>query len=687
MSQKINVAIAGNPNSGKTTIFNALTGARQHVGNYPGVTVEKREGTCSYKGLNINIVDLPGTYSLTAYSTEEIVARDYIIDQHPDVVIDIIDASNIERNLFLATQLMEMNVPLVLVFNMSDIARQKGFVFDTDKLSVFFGAPIVMTVGNRSKGIDQLLSVVVKTALEGPPAVTGSLSYGDEIENELTKIQSLLDVESPLVKKYGKRWLATKLIEWDKEIVNKIASEPILAAVGSSREHLRKIFGDQPQILIADRRYGYISGACQEAVKTTTELRHDMSDRVDAVLTNRVLGLPIFICLMYIIFQLTFSLGKYPMGWLENLFEWLSVFLTSHWPGPEDSQLLSLVVDGVIAGVGGVIVFLPNILLLFLAISILEDSGYMSRAAFIMDQIMHKIGLHGKSFIPMLIGFGCSVPAIMATRILENRRSRLTTMMVIPLFSCGARLPIYALMIPAFFEPRLRGPMLFLIYFIGIVLAIVLAKLLRNTLFRGETMPFVMELPPYRMPTLRGVLIHMWHRAWMYIKKAGTIILGISIILWAATTYPKIDETSLTGMDAQLAQKTQVQYSVVGRIGATIEPAMRPLGFDWRVSTALVGAFAAKEVFVSQLGILYSMGEVDETSETLREHLIEDYTSLQGFCIMIFCLINMPCVATIAMTRQESGSWKWAIFQGASLTVLAYIITLTIYQVGLLFVS
>lgn len=686
MSRKINVAIAGNPNSGKTTIFNALTGGRQHVGNYPGVTVEKREGTCTHDDLEINIVDLPGTYSLTAYTTEELVTRNYIIDEHPDVVVDVIDSSNIERNLFLATQLMEMNVPLVLVFNMSDVARQRGLVFDTDKLSSFFGAPIVMTVGNKAEGVDEIVSVIVETAFAGPPAVTSSITYGDEIEEEITKIEKLLDAESELVTKYGKRWLTIKLLEWDKEVIEKIHRETVLTATGTSREHLQKIFADQPQILIADRRYGYISGACQEAVKSTPEMRHDMSDRVDAVMTNRVFGLPIFICLMYIVFQLTFSLGKYPMGWLESLFGWLSVFVTNHWPGPADSQLLSLIVDGIIGGVGGVIVFLPNILLLFLAISILEDSGYMSRAAFIMDHIMHKIGLHGKSFIPMLIGFGCSVPAIMATRILENRRSRLTTMMVIPLFSCGARLPIYALMIPAFFEPRLRGPVLLLIYFIGIVLAIVCAKVLRLTLFKGETIPFVMELPPYRLPTVRGVVIHMWHRGWMYLKKAGTIILGISIILWAATTYPTVDDSKLMGLSEESARTVQIQHSVVGRIGLGLEPAMKPLGFDWRVSTALVGAFAAKEVFVSQMAIMYSMGEAGETSEALRKHLTADYTSLQGFCVMLFCLISMPCVATIAMTRQEAGSWGWAVFQGGSLTLVAYVVTLVVYQVGLLII-
>ncbi len=682
MEKKISVAIAGNPNSGKTSVFNALTGARQHVGNYPGVTVEKKEGLCRYDEFQISMVDLPGTYSLNAYSVEELIARNYIIDEHPDVVIDVIDSSNIERNLYLATQLMEMNVPLVLAFNMSDIAKQRGLEFDIEQLSVFFGAPIIMTVGNKAKGIGELLDAVCQTARAGAKYAVHSLNYGNEVEEELEKIQEKLDSEHMLVEKYGRRWLALKMLENDSEIMNKGHSKGVLEIVETSRRHLSAIFGDDPEIIIAGQRYGFISGACQEAVKSTIEMRHDMSDKVDSLLTHRVLGLPIFIALMYIVFQLTFSLGKFPMEWLEKFFNWAAVSITANWPGGPDSELLSLIVDGIIGGVGGVIVFLPNILLLFLAISILEDSGYMARAAFIMDHIMHKIGLHGKSFIPMLIGFGCSVPAIMATRILENRRNRLTTIMVIPLMSCGARLPIYALIIPAFFAIRWRGPMLLLIYFIGIALAIICARLLRKTLFRGETVPFVMELPPYRLPTIKGVLIHMWQRGWMYLRKAGTIILAISIILWAATTYPKLDARAVADMDSQAAINANLQHSVVGRVGLTLEPALRPLGFDWRISTALVGAFAAKEVFVSQLGILYSVGQLGQSTEALREHLNADYTPLQGFCVMLFCLISMPCVATVAITRHETGSWAWALFQITALTALAYGLTFLVYQVG-----
>ncbi|RKY11826.1 MAG: ferrous iron transport protein B [Planctomycetota bacterium] len=687
MAKQVLVALAGNPNSGKTSIFNALTGARQRVANYPGVTVEKKLGTRTYNGFEITFVDLPGTYSLTTYSIEELIARNFIVEEHPDVVVDIIDASNVERNLYLAIQLMEMNVPLVLAFNMSDVAKQRGLQFDIDKLSELIAAPIVETVGNKAKGIDELLDVIIETAEQGAKHTSGRLNYGNEIEEELAKLTKQIKRPTKVTTKYSKRWLAIKLLENDKEIMAKGFSDGLLEAVDTSRRHLAAIFGDEPEMIIAERRYGFISGACQETVKSTTDLRHDMSDTADAVLTHRVLGLPIFIAMMYLAFQLTFSIGAYPMGWLETFFAWLARSVGGLWPAGAESALRSLLVDGVIGGVGGVIVFLPNILLLFAAIAFLEDSGYMARAAFIMDRIMHKIGLHGKSFIPMLIGFGCSIPAIMATRILENRRNRLTTMLVTPLMSCGARFTIYALIIPAFFAQKWRAPVLWLIYLIGIVLAIVCAKLLRKTLFRGETVPFVIELPPYRMPTARGLLIHTWQRGWMYLKKAGTIILAISIILWAASSYPKPAEERLAQTSEAEAQKIQLQYSVTGRIGAAMEPVIKPLGFDWRIGTALIGAMAAKEVFVSQLGIVYSLGETDQDSDALRAKLQADYTPLQGFCIMLFCLISAPCVATIAVTKREADSWGWALFQFTGLTVMAYVITLVVYQLGSLLIG
>ena len=680
--KKITVAMAGNPNSGKTSIFNMLTGAHQHVGNYPGVTVEKKEGECKYRGYKITVVDLPGTYSLSAYSIEELVARNFIIDEKPDVVVDIVDSSNIERNLYLATQLIEMDAPLVLAFNMSDIAKRKGLVFDIEQLSRLLEAPIVPTVGNQGKGKTELLDAIVATAEQGGTERAHKVSYGEEIEEELGKIEKVVANKEQLSQKYNPRWLAVKLLEADEDISSKVQSKEVLDTVGASAEHIKSIFGDEPEIIMADRRYGFISGACQETIRSTVESRHSTSDMIDAVVTNRLLGLPIFLILMYLVFQLTFSAGAYPMGWLERFFGWSAHTVGGLWPAGSENWLKSLLTDGVIGGVGGVIVFLPNILLLFLAIAILEDTGYMARAAFIMDRVMHKIGLHGKSFIPMLIGFGCSVPAIMGTRILENRRNRMTTIMVIPLMSCGARLTIYALIIPAFFAEKWRGPVLWLVYLIGIVLAVICAKVLRLTVFKGETTPFVMELPPYRMPTLKSVCLHMWQRGWMYLRKAGTIILALSIILWAAMSYPKPSAETTTALNPEQAQQKQLEHSVIGRVGQVIEPAIKPLGFDWKIGTALIGATVAKEVFVSQLAIVYAVGSADEQSQSLREKLQDNYTPLTGFCIMLFCLISTPCVATVAMTRQETHSWLWALFQFAFLTALAYVITLAVYQVG-----
>ncbi len=681
--KKIKVALAGNPNSGKTTIFNLLTGARQHVGNYPGVTVEKKEGLCKYNGHEITFVDLPGTYSLTAYSIEEIVTRNFIIEERPDVVVDIVDASNIERNLYLATQLIEMNVPLILAFNMSDVAKQKGLLFDIEQLSRLLEAPIVPTIGNKSKGKKGLLEAIVETAKKDKRRRIHNVSYGEEIEHELAKVEAIIDAnEHHLAEKYGSRWSAIKLLEQDDDITQKVQSRELIDAVKSGTEHLRSIFGDEPEIVMADRRYGFISGACQETIRTTVESRHSYSDMIDAVVTNRILGLPIFLILMYLVFFSTFKIGEYPMSWLEQFFGWAGKTIAGFWPTNSESWLMSLLVDGVIGGVGGVLVFLPNILLLFLAIALLEDSGYMARAAFIMDRVMHKIGLHGKSFIPMLIGFGCSVPAIMGARILENKRNRFTTIMVIPLMSCGAKLTIYALIIPAFFTEKWRGPTLWFIYLIGIVLAIVCIKVLRLTVFKGETTPFVMELPPYRMPTLKSVCIHMWQRGWMFLKKAGTIILAISIVLWAAGSFPKPSERSLVGLSSEDAQQKKLEHSVIGRIGQAITPVVKPLGFDWKIGTALIGATAAKEVFVAQLGMVYAVGSSNQGSETLREKLQANYTPLTGFCIMLFCLISTPCVVTVVMTKQETNSWGWALFQFFGLTALAYVITLIVYQVG-----
>jgi ferrous iron transport protein B len=687
--KKIIVALVGNPNSGKTSLFNMLTGANHHVANYPGTTVETVQGKCTHGDLRFVFVDLPGTYGLTAFSVEELVTRNFIIEEKPDIVLNVIDVTNLERNLYLTTQLMELGVPIVLAFNMSDMAAQKGLIFDVGRLAELFEAPVVRTSAAKSQGRGDLLDTIAAQANYPRKPRKNRIVYGDEIEEAMKQIEAIVNTERPAItEKYGSKWIALKLLEQDSDIIAKIGDGQIIVAVNNCVTKLKSIFRDDPEVIIAERRYGFISGACQESVKTTVELTHTTSDIADAVLTHRVLGLPIFLLMMYLVFYLTFSIAAYPMGWLEQFFGWLSMALAGVWSVQGINWLRSLVIDGIIPGVGGVLVFLPNILLLFLAIAVLEDSGYMARAAFIMDRLMHKIGLHGKSFIPMLIGFGCSVPAIMATRILENKRSRLTTIMILPLFSCGARLTIYGLIIPAFFPQNWRGPVLWLIYLTGIVLAVIAAKVLRLTIFRGDAADFVMELPPYRVPTFKSLWSHTWLRGWLYLKKAGTVILVFSIILWAAMNYPRANNRAVEGLSPDKIQQVQLANSIVGRVGRAIEPVIKPLGFDWKIGTALIGATAAKELFVSQLGIIYAISSHEDSSATtLRKHLQADYSSLVGFCIMLFCLISSPCVATIAVTRSETNSWLWAAFQFISLTVLAYAVTLIVYQVGSVFVD
>jgi len=694
MPQRLRVALAGNPNAGKTTLFNNLTGGRQRVGNYPGVTVERKEGVRVHGGIRLQVVDLPGTYSLTAYTEDEIVARDFVIDAHPDVVVDIVDASNLERNLYLAVQLLELGVPMVVALNMSDVAAARGYAIDLAKLSALLGdVPLVPTVGHRSEGTRQLLDAIVAVGTGAHRVRRVPIAYGWEVEEEVEKLAALLDPEADALAPREPAWVALKLVEGDARVRDLVraqcaGAEGILEAAEASVRHLEGVFGDSPETVIADRRYGFISGACQEAVRRTIESRHEMSDRIDVLLTHPVLGLPIFLGLMYLVFWATFRLGEWPMRWLEAGFGRLGAAVSGLWPAGAESPLQSLLVDGVIGGVGGVLVFLPNILILFLAIAILEDSGYMARAAFIMDRWMHKIGLHGKSFIPMLIGFGCTVPAILATRVLESRRDRLTTMLVLPLMSCGARLPIYALLIPAFFTERLRAPVLWGMYLVGIAAAVGLAKLLRSTLFRGEATPFVMELPPYRMPTVRSAAIHMGVRGWMYLRKAGTLILGASVCMWALTSYPKPPAEALAAAEGA-SHASALDYSVAGRVGRALEPVTRPLGFDGRVNTAMIGAFAAKEVFVADMGIVFSLGEGSararhgaEANLRLRERLRETYTPLQGVSIMLFCLLGFPCMATVAVMWSESGSAKWMLFQWGGLTVFAYTVCLLVYQVG-----
>jgi len=720
--ERFTVALAGNPNSGKSTIFNAITGAHQHVGNYPGVTVEKTQGKTAHRGVGLDVVDLPGTYSLTAYSTEEIVARNFIMDGGVDVVVDIIDSSNLERNLYLATQLIELGVPLVLAFNMFDVAQKRGFRIDVRKLSGLLGVPIVPTVGPKGDGIDELLDAVIEVARAPAAAVAGQRrpNYGSELQPHVRQLARLVDERCDIAR--HRQWFTLKLLEGDAETIKRLRKlcpdhvEELLTEAGRLRGHIEGICGDAPEIILADRRYGFISGACTEAVRRTVEARHELSDRIDAVVTNRYLGLPLFAILMYLVFQMTFAIGGPAVELLDEktagLGEWISGLL------PGAGLLESLLVDGIIGGLGAVIVFVPLIMLLFLAIAFLEDSGYMARAAFVVDKLMHRIGLHGKSFIPMLIGFGCTVPGIMATRTLETRRDRLTTMLVLPLMSCGARLPVYVLILGAFFPTRVlfrsmgvfevtnQALLLFAIYLIGIVLAIICARILRKTIFRGDATPFVMELPPYRMPTLRGLGIHTWERTWLYVKKAGTIILTIVILLWAMATWPRLSEAKSRRFEAQQAavaaselseeakdnlrakiddaeHQAELENSAIGKIGKAIAPALRPCGFDWKISTALLGSLAAKEVFVGQMGVIYAVGkDAGGASASLREKLAATYTPLQGLCIMLFILVSSPCVATVAVTMRESGSWKWALLQWGYLTALAWVLTTVVYHGG-----
>lgn len=707
------IALAGNPNSGKTTLFNDIAGARQRVANYPGVTVEKKEGGFRFEGQECRIVDLPGTYSLTAHSPEERVARAFLVEERPDVVIGVVDASNLERNLYLAVQILQLGVPVVLALNMSDVARSRGVSMDLAKLSSLLGVPVCPTVGHKGEGVPELVRTALAVVRNPTAQNPARLRYGPEIEAEIEALQARIVETAPDLSPTLARWTAVKLLEGDEEAKSDSRWAARLPDAERARGRIAARSGAEVEMLLADLRYGFIAGLCRDAAVSTPEIRREISDRIDTVLAHPVLGLPIFLALMYAVFSLTFRLGAPPMNWIESAFGWLGRWLTGVWPGSGDGPLLSLLVDGVLGGVGGVIVFLPTILLLFLAISILEQSGYLARAAYIMDRFLHRIGLHGKSFVPMLIGFGCTVPAILATRTLDSRRDRFATIFALPLISCGARLTIYALLIPAFFPPHLRAPVLWGIYLTGILLAIAAIKALRLTVLRGETMPLVIELPPYRVPSLKGVLLHMWGQAWLYLRKAGSLILGISILMWALTSYPKA-RTFSQDYAAQEAQAEQtwpaaeraanpavvaayearlveiarerdaeaLTQTWAGRIGRALEPALRPLGFDWRIGTALIGSFAAKEVFVAQMGIVFSIGTEEQDAAALQEKLRRAYSPLTGLAILLFCLIASPCMATLAATRQETQSWRWALAQFAGLTALAYAVTWIVVQAG-----
>ena len=754
--KKITVALAGNPNTGKTTIFNGLTGLRHKVGNYPGVTVEKKVGTRKYKNYEFTIYDLPGTYSLTAYSIDEVVARDFILNEKPDVVVDVLDSGNIERNLYLCMQFQELNAPIVCALNLIDEAEARGIVIDEIKLSKILRIPMVKTVGVKNEGLENLLERIIDVVENSNPQFCPS--YGRELESDVSEITEALKLDADFISKYPACWFAIKLLEKDKRAIELIEShkhkETVKLKTSEKINRIEKHFGRDSEIVISEQRYGYIRGATAEAITRKPVLETDMTEKIDAVVLNKALSLPIFIFIIWAIFQLTFTIGEYPMGWLEIFFGWTSELAGSLMA---DGLLKSLVVDGIIAGVGGVFSFVPLIVLLFLFISILEDTGYMSRIAFIMDKVLHIFGLHGQSFLPMILGFGCSVPAVMAARTLKSPKDRIITILITPFMSCGAKLPVHILLAGAFFAHN-AGNIVISIYIIGIILALISSLIFRKTILKGESTPFVMELPPYRMPTLRGIFFHVWEKTFQYIKKAGTIILAASVLIWAITTFPKLNTDTIsydksieefknqvdinslkteiedlkngktaiaeiedaeeqnkmselkeqliknektidTAVNDKVNELTEVyletlkkedelEHSIAGRIGKIIEPFVKPIGFDWKIGVSAVTGFAAKEVVVSTLGILYKVGtEENEESEGLRESLRKDkaFNPIVAYVLMLFTLIIAPCFAALAVIKAEIG-WKWLGFAIAYSTTGAWIVCFAVYQIGSLVV-
>ncbi len=656
---KIRVALAGNPNVGKTTLFNAITGSRQHVGNWPGVTVEKKTGIRSYRGYDIEVTDLPGTYSLTAYSLDEIVARDYIIEEKPDIVIQIIDASNLERNLYLTTQLMELETEMIIALNMCDLALERGDKLYIDRMQEILAAPIVQTVASRDIGINELLDRVIEQKYNDKYHGR-EIGYGDIIESKVLEIEKILLTDPELSKRYPLRWMSIKLLEGDRNVRTKVGKSHVSAAIN---ELLASIDQEEYEADIADKRYVAINAIFPQMC-TRCNVRMTKSDMIDRVLTNKYLGIPIFLALMWGAFELTFAFATPFTDMIERIFLWLAVNVTSRL---EPEWLASLIGDGIIGGVGAVLTFVPNIFILFFLLSLLEGSGYLARAAFIMDRLMYKIGMHGKSFIPLLMGFGCNVPAIMATRSIEDEKDRLITILVVPFVSCGARLPIYILLAGAFFG-RQAGTVVFFMYVLGIVVAVISAKLLRSTIVKGKPAPFIMEMPPYRVPTLRTSIVHMWDNGAMYIKKAGTLILIGVVIIWLLASFPWGIEYGS-------------EESYVGMMGHFFAPLLEPLGFDWKMTVALVFGLVAKEIVVASMGVLYGAGD---SPEALTASLLADpaVTALSALSLMVFSLLYMPCVATLGVIKKETGSWKWTAFALAYGIAVAWIMAFFVYQGG-----
>jgi ferrous iron transport protein B len=750
--RKITVALAGNPNVGKTTLFNSITGTKQHVGNWPGVTVEKKVGFRKFKEFDLEIVDLPGTYSLTAYSYDELIARNYIVEERPDVVINIVDSTNLERNLYLTSQLMELEVKLVIALNMFDLLEKRGDVLNKKKLEEFLEIPIIKTVGNTGDGVDELLAEVIKESKLGEHH-EHVMGFGDKIERNIIELENKIREYPEITKKYPVRWLSLKLLENDKEVTKLVHNWP-QSLKKDIKQHLKSLPIEKLELEMVDKRYENVNIILKQVLQQHQVLVTP-SDMIDRVLTNKYLGIPIFFAIMWGVFELTFTISEPFMAALDYVFIEIGNIISEN---IEPDWLASLLGRGIIGGVGFILIFLPTIFILFFILSFLEDSGYMARAAFIMDKLMYKIGLQGKSFIPLLLGFGCTVPAIMATRTIEDEKDRLITILVNPFISCGARLPVYILLAGAFFG-RQAGTIIFLLYMLSILFVIISTKLLRATILKGSPAPFIMELPPYRIPTLKSSLLHMWERGSLYLKKAGTIILVAAIAIWIISsvnfdgyiseTTKEIDDAQLTGdgiftgngtfmgngefsgillenisinngetlakgeivKDLEFTDDVEIvgngtfngtcefsgngsytgsdfiiEESFAADIGRSIQPFTEPLGFNWRINTALIFGFAAKEFVVGTLGILYGVGEVSEEQNELSESLndSQEFSPLVAFCLMLFVLIYTPCIATIAVIKKETGKWRWSIFSMLYGLGLAWLTVFITYNLGVL---
>ena len=688
----INVALVGNPNCGKTSLFNYASGAHARVGNYSGVTVDATVATARFGNYKLNLTDLPGTYSLSCYSPEEMYVRRHLSDEHPDVVINVLDASNIERNLYLTTQLVDMNVPMVCALNMYDELERRGDTLNIDTLQTLLGVPMVPTSFKSGRGVDQLLAAVVEV-YEGENAVARHLhiNYGHEIEHGIERIQEFLKQDEYLRTHFSTRYLAIKLIEGDTSIEELIRGrehyEDILHYRDRAKARVLEETGVDAETAVMDAKYGFINGALSEAgfKAGTKEDTYRTTHRIDNLLSNRYLGFPIFFLILYVMFQTTFALGQYPMDWIEAGVAWLGEWIGSTL---SEGPLRSMLVDGVIGGVGSVIVFLPQILILYFFISFMEDSGYMARAAFIMDKLMHRMGLHGKSFIPLVMGFGCNVPAIMATRTIESRRSRLITMMILPFMSCSARLPIYIMIVGTFFAAQWRSTVLVSLYAIGILVAVLVSRLFSSVFIKEEDTPFVMELPPYRWPTAKAIWRHTWEKGKEYLKKMGGIILVASIIVWALSYFGSTD-------NKKFATAENMETSYLGRAGQAIDPIFAPQHFNWKLDVSLIAGVGAKEIVASTMGVLYSgddsfadddsfSSDTDKYTRLRSQMAADGVTTLTAFAYLLFILLYFPCLATIVAIKNETGSWRWALIAAVYTTAVAWIVSAAVVQIGAL---